>query len=886
MSVLRECVNRLRYLAGFNRWDWNLDEEIRFHLETRSAELEAGGMAPAEAATRARREFGSVAIAQDESRRAWEFRWLEDFVSDLRHASRACRRSPAFALTAVISLALGIGGTTSIYTALDAVLWRPLPVAEPNRLVAFSITRDKGDPKTDLPAAFVYQLSASGMFTGVTVNSSDGLSFTYDGRAERIIGEVVSPNYFGLVGVRPFLGQYFTPAVQNGQWAAEAVLSYDFWQRRFGGDPAVIGRTIHLNTYPFTIVGVSPPSFFGLDRGTNYELRIPILPEGRQIAQVREISGSPERWLSVVARLRPGTTVAQVDTAEDALFQEFLRTTPFPQFRSGGLRHLQVKPAPRGSDDYVERFHDPLYVLMVLVAIVLLIACSNVAGMLLARAAAREREIAIRTSIGAGSFRLIRQMLAESLLLSVLGGALGIAVAWRAGGLLFRFLPQGHIHIAIDLRPDRAALLFTLAVSVVTGILFGLAPAITATRGSLAGALKSDSAAAAGSGCGAQFRRALVIAQVAFSLVLLVGAGVFARTLVDLHPRDYRSPDRVLLFTMKPQQEIYSDDQKRELAAEVVRRVSMLPGVLSAALAEEGPLGSRPSSQRVEAPGHVGIEVGDDAVTPGFFDTVGIPRIAGRDFNDGDRPGSVPVIVVNQQLARTLFPHQNPLGRSLTLRVGRQEMDHQIVGVVGDTRYYDVHKAPEPFLWTSIIQYPPYMPTLHVRTNADAGGMIAAIRRELDSIDRGFPVFNIRTMESRIQDSLANERMVAGLSGAFGILALVLAALGLYGILAYSVSRRTREIGIRMALGATPGSVLWMIAREALILVGAGGAAGAVLAMVALRGLARYLAAVSAVDAQIAGSSIAGMLLLAAAAVCIPAIRGRRISPLTSLRQD
>jgi len=888
MSIPSEWINRLRHLGGRRRFEGDLDDEIRFHIETRAAELEDSGLSRPDALAHARREFGSLTLVREQSRAAWQFRWLQDFAADLRHSLRACRRSPAFTLTAVLSLALGIGGTSAIYTALDAVLWKPLPVENPDSLVTFSITRESAEPETFLPAVFVGQLRAASVFAGVTIVTDDGLSFSYDGRAEGMVGEVVSPGFFDVLGVQPMLGEGFTPEVRRGHWAPEAVLSYNFWKRRFGGDPTVVGRTIRLNTYPFTIVGVSPPSFAGVVRGTNYELRIPILPEGRELAQINEIGGGGSRWVEAVARLQPGVTMAQAEAAVDAQFQAFLRAKTAKEFSSAGLRHLRVLRIARGYDQYVHTFRTPLYVLLILVAVVLLIACSNVASMLLARAAARAREFAIRASIGADRWRLMRQMLAESVLLSVLGGALGIAVANWAADVLFHFLPQGHIGIAIDMHPDRHALLFTFGLSLVTGLLFGLAPAFATTRGSLAGALKSDSAASAGGGHGARARKILVTSQVAFSMVLLIAAGIFVRTVADLRPSDYRSdPSRILLFTMKPQQEIYSDDRKRALVAELVRRVSAVPGVASAALAENGPLGSRAYDTEVQAPGRNLLRAGSDAVTPGFFDTAGIPRLAGRDFDAGDKPGSPLVAVVNQALARRLFPGENPLGRSLQIPQGEAKGSYLIAGVVADTHYYDVHKAPEPLVWLSMLQIPPYMPTLHVRTSvSNSAGVMAAIRHEFDLLDTGFPVFNIRTMTGRIEDSLAGERMVASLAGAFGVLALVLAAVGLYGILAYSVSRRTREIGIRMALGASSGSVLRIIAREAVVLVGTGSAIGLAIALAAAPVLSHYLSGVSRAGFGIIAPCTLGMLFVAAAAVAIPAIRGCRVDPLSALHHD
>ena len=883
---MREWFNRLRGRAsGF---DAALDDEIRFHLETRAAELETSGLSRSAALLQARREFGSTALAGEESRAAWEFRWLRDLACDLRHALRVFRRSPAFTLTAVASLALGIGATSAIFTSLDSVLWRPLPVRDPYTLVNFSITREGREPETDLPAAFGLQLASSGIFEGMIVNEADGLSFAYDGRAERIVGEAVSPDYFTVLGIAPILGEAFTSGVRAGRWAPEAVLSYNFWKRRFGGDPRVIGRAIRLNTVSFTIVGVTPPSFFGLVRATDSELRIPLLPPGGANEHMALIGGNPQRWSTTAARLKPGVALGQAEAAADAQLQEFLRTTPIARFRDAGLRHLHLSSAARGYDDYVSVFHTPLYVLLVLVAVVLLIACSNVANMLLARATARARELAVRTSIGAGRLRLVRQMLAESLLLAALGGAAAIPVAWWAAGALFRFLPQGHVSLAIDLRPDGRALLFTFLVSLLTGILFGLVPALQGTRCDLAAALKSDSNASVGAGAGARFRKALLISQIAFSMLLLVAAGVFVRTLAGLRPTDYRAnPDRILLFTMKPQPENYTDQRKFLLAGEILRRVAALGGVQSAALAEGGPMGSRQSRAPVQFPSGKSLTIDNDAVSPGFFDTIGIPRIAGRDFNANDGPGSPPVIIVNQALARTAFPNQNPIGRTLKIPRGKSDGTYQIVGVVADAHYYDPHGAPAPFLWTSLTQAAIYMPTLHVRTaSPDTAAIVAAVRREFDAVDKGFPVFNIKTMSMRIEDSLSRERIVANLAGAFGLVALALSAVGLYGVLAYSVSRRTREIGVRMALGADSASVIAMVAREALVLVVAGSAAGILLAIAALRTAAHYLPGISPVDPPIAAACTLAMFAIAALAVAIPAIRGSRIDPLCALRDQ
>jgi predicted permease len=865
-----------------------LDEEVRAYFEVLVDRGMEQGLSREAAVRAARMKFEGPEQVKERVREARIGAALETFFQDLRYAARGFRRNPGFTLAAVVSLALGIGANSAIFSALDAALWKPLPVSDPNTLVNIAISRNRGGDETDLPAAFARQLHDSGIFAGVIITSADGLSFSYDGPAERIIGQVVSPDYFTTLGVRPMLGQSFSSEEHRGGWSAEAVLSYDFWKRRFGADPTVIGRTIHLNTYPFTVVGIAPPSFFGLVRGSDYELRIPFLPAGRELSQIAQINGLPGRWLGTHARLRPGQSIAEAQAAADAQLQTFLQTTSIEEFRQAGLRHLRLSPGWGGDYERTLQFRTPLYVLLVLVAIVLLIACANVASMLIARASARTRELSIRVSLGAGRSRLIRQLLTESILLSLIGGGLGIVIAYWTAAFIVHFVPDGHVNIVLDLHLDVRVLLFTVAVSFLTGLLVGLTAALQATRGNLSTVLKADTAASAGGRHSAGLRKMLVVSQVAFSILLMTAAGTFIRTLLDLRPEDYRAnPKQVLLFTIKPQQEIYSDERKRTIAAELVRRVSQIPGVHAAAFAEYGPLGSRTSQTVVLRPGHDLVRVDADAVTPEFFETVGLPRFAGRDFTASDKLGAPRVIIVNQALARVLFPKENPIGRTLRVPRGNQGGDYEIVGLVSDVRYYDLHKLPEPAVWFAMEQQVPYMPTLHVRVETpEIASVTAAIRREFDMLDPGVPVFNIKTMYDRIQDSLAGERMVATLAGGFGLLAVALATVGLYGILAYAVSRRTREIGIRMALGSSSGSVLWIIAREALLLVGAGSISGAIVATAASHIWSRYLPGAHAATAPILTAGALIMLVFSAAAVVIPSARACRIDPLSALRND
>ncbi|HEX6463418.1 MAG TPA: ABC transporter permease [Vicinamibacterales bacterium] len=873
MTIWREWTNRLRYLWRRSRIDQDVEQEIRSHLDWRIDELQASGLSRDAARRQARNEFGPVNLVRDDSRAAWQVRWLEDGAADLRYTLRTFRRSPGFVITAVLSLALGIGATSAIFTALDAVIWRPLPIADPDSFVLLSA----------VPAGFVARLAETGVFNGVIGMSADGLCFAYDDRAERIVAEAVSPTYFTMLGVRPFLGQGFSAPVQRGEWAPEAVLSYGFWKRRFGADPQVVGRAIRLNTMTFTIVGVSPPGFTGVTRGSDFELRVPLLPEGRKLPQMQLIA---PRALGAAARLAPGVNQAQAEAAASAQLREFLRTTERPEFRELGRRGVRVRPGARGSDEMVQPFRATLYVLLILAGTVLLIACTNVASLLLARATARERELAVRLSIGAGRLRLVRQMLVESMLLSLLGAVVALFVARWSSGVLPLFVPQGHIRIVLDLAVNRRVLLFTLALSASTAFAFGLLPALHATRDDLASALKADSTGAAGAPHGTRLRRLLVMSQVSFSIVLLIATGQLVRTLFDLQPADYQAdPSRVLLFTMKPQPEIYSPARKLVIAGDLLRRVSQLTGVQSAALAERGPLGSRNEPQMLQGGGRT-IDAQTDWVSPGFFDTIGVPRLSGRDFTTDDRPGSPYVAIVSRSLARALFDDENPIGRTVQLPNDRLHRVFTIVGVVRDTHYADVHKPPEPVAWfTFQADNDLYMPTLHVRgRTADTASLIAAVRSEFDQIDRGFPVFNIRTLEARINDALGRERMIANISAGFGSLALLLAAVGIYGVLAYSVVRRRREIGIRVALGSTAGPIITLIVREGLLLAAAGITAGIGIALPGSWVLAHYLPSISAVDFPVIVGCVGVMLFVAAAALCVPTLRACRVDPLTALR--
>jgi predicted permease len=887
----RRTFRRLFFFSKRSVLERELEEELEVHRSFLEKDLLQSGGDARDAHQTSRKQMGNMTLAKENSRDLWGFRTLEAIFQDLRHSIRGLLRNPVFTCTAVFSLALGIGANTAIFTAIDILLFKPLAVKDPASLVTFSVPEARGNVREYFPLAFANQLRSPGAFSDVIATDSDGLSFSYGGRAERIMGEVVTPNFFSALGLAPVLGQAFTPDVAAGKWAPEAVLSYSFWKVRFGGDPRVIGRVIRLNTYPFTIVGVSPSSFLDVHQGQDPELRIPVLPPGREIRQI-EILGAGQEF-DFIARLALGVSRVHAQAVANSQLRDFARTSPDSRVRRISYGHLRLLSGERGWPELANDYEAPVIVLFLLALAALLIACANVASMVLARAAARRREFAVRSSLGAGRSRLIRQVLVESVLLSLSGGVIGLVVArWVAESLL-HFLPQGHIHFVLDLRPDTYSFAFTFLLSIVAAVLFGFSAAIQSTRGDLAMGLKTDSSNSIGGS--SRLRKTLVAFQIAFSLALLFIAGLFIRTVSNLRPTtEYPHAQSILVFTIKPQQEIYSPDRIRSIGAELIRRVSSIPGVQGAGIAENGPFASRTGRDNIQVPGHRPIEVARDLVTPGFLNAVELPLLSGRDFSSSDKPGSPKVVILSQHLAQILFPNENVIGRTIELVSARgtvlSPLDgpqyFRVIGIVADAHYYDVHRLA-PVAFFAFQNDPPYMPTLHVRVaSSNPDTFIPAIRREFDAVDTGFPVFNIRTLEVRLQDALARERMIADLSSAFGGLALVLAAVGLYGVLAYSVARRTREIGVRIALGSKTGSILWLVGREAFTLVGIGAGAGFSISVASGELLASRLYGVAPADPVTLLAATVVLLLIAIVASSIPALRASRIDPVTALRYE
>jgi predicted permease len=726
-------------------------------------------------------------------------------------------------------------------------------------------------------------------------SGADGLSFTADGRTERVMGEADSGNLFAVLGVDAAVGRTFSQEIVNGAWGPEAVLSYDFWERRFGGDAGIVGKTIQLNGYPFTVVGISSRGFFGTSVGFSPEIRFPKLPDSlagtMPAMHLLDPIDYDDPFVGVMARLRPGVTAQQAQAATEVMYQQYVAAHPEitkrVRYRAA---HVLLLPGARGGSWMRDEFGRPFFLLMVVVGTVLLIACANIASLLIARSMARRPEIAVRLAIGAGRARLFRQLLTETVLLSVLGGALGIAFAYSLNEFLFGFLPQTHMKIVLDVQPDLRALAFTFAVSLLTGILFGLAPALQATKTDLVSAIKGGRT---GAGGGLKLGNLLIVSEVALSLVLLIVAGLFVRTFQNLKAvRGGFEAENVLLFTMKPVHERYSADRLRQLCRELIERVESLPGAHAAALSESGPFSRREGSRtmfisKTSSEAGEGRTVITDVVSPRFFESLGIPFLTGRDFTFSDTNGTRKVAIIDENAARDFFGQSNPVGRQISIKNDPNWNNAEIVGVVKSTKHETLKEPPQRAVYFSILQIDkPWMPTLFVRAAGNPSSLIAAVRQQFQALDQDLPVFNIKTFRQQVNESMAGERLIATLSGFFGLLAALLVAIGLYGMIAYSVTRRTREIGIRMAVGADTKNVRWMVMKETLLLVALGLLPGLLASLVATRLIASQLFGVSPTDWLTQSAATVFLVAVAALAGSFPARRASRIDPMTALRYE
>ena len=813
---------------------------------------------------------------------------MENPVQDLRYGLRLLVKQPVFTLVAVLSLALGIGANTAIFSLVDALFWQTLPVESPESLVAL-YTRDEKNPGfaplSHLNWKDYREMSRS--FSGVLGYSFAPVSLQTGGEPVRSFALLVSANYFDLLGVRPALGRTCLPQEDSEPGAHPVVVvSHRFWQESLGGNPAAVGKPIKINGSGYTVIGVAPESFTGLDLGGQPELWIP-MAMNRQIQPNEAFNWYEKRrglFLNGRARLRPGVTLSQAQ-AEIATIGERLRRD-YPDDNKGRsvvlvpLAESLINPQAR------QGVVSSTGLLMVVVGLVLLIACANVSNLLLAQAAGRRREIAIRLSQGAVRGRLIRQLLTESLLLALLGGAAGLLVATWAQKLLPRLLPQGPVP-ALELSLDGRALAFTLGIALLTGLLFGLMPALQASKADLVSALKNQTQAGTGRLRGFGLRGFLVAGQVALSLVSLIAAGLFIRSLGEVRRIDPGFPvDRLAVLSFDVGLQGWDQPRGEQFYRDVREQAAAVPGVSGATLAQAGPFqGAFLRSVFLE--GGDGSKDGTliqvNPIAPDYFTTVGVKIARGRAFTEADREGAPKVVIVNQTMAETLWPGQDAIGKRFHF-FGQDPVS--VVGVARDIKYNFPGEDPQPYVYEPLAQRYITNVTLVVRTGLSPESALAAVQKKIRAMAPTMPLVGVSTVPDLLDDSLWAPRAGASLLALFGALALALASVGLYGVMSFAVTQRSREIGVRMALGAQHRNVLSLVLRQGLIVVGAGLLAGLLLAFGATRLVANLLFGVTPTDPMAFGVTSALLALVAFGATLIPAMRAMSVNPIIAIRTD
>ncbi len=828
---------------------------------------------------------------------------------DFAFALRTLRKSPAFLLVATLSLALGIGANTAIFTLIDQVLLRPLPVKNPQQLVLLwsrgqHYGSNNGRYKISYPM-YVDFRDKNPVFSGMFSRYLTDMSLSFSGRTERVQGEMVSGTYFPELGVSATLGRVFAPADDATPGGAPyAVLSYRYWVSRFAADPKVIGQKLIVNGFPMSIVGVSQAGFDGVDPGSSPQVRVPIVMK-MQLDQLavsgNNLTNRRARWVNAYGRLKPGVSMQQAKSGLQPLFhqmlemevqqQEFAKASPYRKDQFLKM-WVDVLPASSGNTELQFRFSSSLLVLMGLVGVVLLIACANLANLLVARASARQKEIAVRLALGASRARIVTQLMVESSVLAIAGGIAGLLLAVLIDGVLVSFLPPGSSPVTLSAAPDARVLLFTLAISIGTCCLFGLAPALQSTRPNIAPTLKDQAGSVIGGGA-VIFRKTLVAAQVMLSLLLLIAAGLFIRSLKNLKDLDPGFHTRHLLtFTVNPVMTGYKPEQTGEFYRQLKQALDTMPGVESSTLAVVPVLVGNEwdSSVTVEgysAPAEESVDPHMNYISPDYFRTFEISMLEGRDFTVKDDAKAPLVAIVNERFGKRYFAGRNPIGHHIGMGADPgTKTPIEIVGVVQDTKYESM-RAEIPFeVYIPYRQNGTLGMSAYVRAVGDPTRMLAEMRKTVSQIAPDLPVAFLKTVDTQLDESLLTERLVASLSTAFSLLATILAAIGLYGVVSYTVGRRTREIGIRMALGASRGNVVWLVMQEVAILTAAGIAVGLAAAWGLTNLVRQQLYGVQPNDVATVVLAALAIAMVSAAAGYLPARRASRVDPLRSLRWE
>lgn len=913
-------------------WFWSrkdnrnedLERELRSDLELEAAELEESGLSAEDARYAARRAFGNPTLIKEDVRRAWSGIWLEDLIKDVRHTLRDIRKSPAFAVTAIATLALGIGANTAIFTVINAVLMKSLPVRNPQELVVLGPAKASGngsgiprDGSFSLYSFDLYQhLQSTHVFAGlcaVQSTSQTQVSVRRRGWSQSELGQakLVSGNYFDVLGVNAARGRAITVADDSSSASPVAVISYRYWKGRLGGDPSVIGSNIYVGRTPFTIVGIAPPDFYGeMLRPDPPELWLPLSAD-RQLNGSRALIDQPdEHWLYLIGRLAPGISISQAQARLNAalrnwLFAEAGANVSAEERADILTAHIDLTPGGSGIVHMQRQYSATLRLLLGICIAVLLITCANVANLLLARGVARSTETSVRLALGANRGRLIRQSLAESLTLALAGGALGLLVAESGTGLLIALFFRGTEYVPIQPSPDLRVLAFTLIVSCAAALVFGLLPAVRTTS-EIAPAVKSASPGVKGSrltarslGTGAL----LIVAEVALSVIVLAIAGTFARSLMNLSDQKFGfNCDRVLTVNVDTAHAAYDYNRLNTLYREIYSRLNAIPGVKSASFSFYSPFNGCCSAFSISVAGYTPkaeqrMHSMLNRVSPGYFQTLGTKLLLGRTFNERDGAHSQPVAVVNEEFVRQFLPNQNPIGKRFGIGGPPHASDLEIVGVVENAKYDSPREEITPMAFFPLLQDKSsdmpratdesnFINVIEVRSVGSPERIVASVRHVLVDIDPNLPVLQVRTLSEDINLTLNQENVIAVLAAFFGIVALLLSCFGLYGLTAYAVQRRTSEIGIRVALGARRGSVVKMIIREALAKGVAGVLIGIPAAFAAVRLVVNQLYGVSPNDLKYSLAAAFVLLLCLVVAAYAPARRASRVDPLVALRYE
>jgi predicted permease len=905
---LRELVSRIRGLFGQPALDRRLEEELRFHLDMEAEKNRERGMNSEDARAAAQRAFGGTEQIKEIYRQRRGLPMLETLLKDLQYAVRGLRRNPGFAAIVVISLALGIGANTAIFTLIDAVMLRSLPVRSPDELVSVGDASRPtafwtGGPMADVFSYPLYRRlrDENQVFTGLLASGKTGRIDvgTANGAAEEAYGRLVSDNYFEVLGISPVIGRAFSS--QDDQRVgveSVVVISYDYWVNRFGRSFDIPGSTLRINGSPFTIIGVAPPHFSGEVVGSPTDIWIPLSMQPQVNPGDSRLDKRDSNWLLCMGRLKPGISVRRARAEITTLVQNALIDYEGASKSPDKLREIRsekvdVQPGNKGFS-WIRKHDAPLlFTLMAMVGLVLLITCANVANLLLARGTNRQKEISMRLALGADRRRIVRQLLTESALLAGAGGIVGVFLASWGSQLLSQLASSASglnpIPFEVDTHPNATVLGFNAALSALTVILFGLVPALRSTRVDLAPALKENAQSVSRGRW--RLGRLLVIGQLALSVIVLMGAGLFARSMVHLNSLDIGySRSNVVVMAVNLAGSGYPPSQGLPVTRRLIEFLAAMPGVAGATVSSNGifsHLDSNTDSLQVE--GFVPTRKDDsrssfDQVGPQYFKVLGVPMVAGREFDEHDNASTSNVAIINETMARFYFGKSDPLGKYL--RNGNDR--YTVIGVVKDMRERNLKSDTERRFYGPLSQSTDPIQTLNfeIRTRSPAAPMIAAIRREIRSFDPNLKVSSIEPVSVLIDQDLNGDRLIAKLSGFFGILVLLLAANGLYGVISYTTVRRTNEIGLRMAIGADRGDIIRMVLRETAVLIAAGVVLGLPAALAAARLIAATLSGVSPSDPSTLAFVGLVLLIVGLLAAFIPAARASRVDPMAALRQE